>query len=87
MHFDLDERGDWIVDLGELARKFGTSTGYLQHQIRLGLLKSFLETESDECEGRSRITVRAGKMAWQGTFDSAGFLIGEEMLPEALATH
>jgi len=87
MHFTLDERGDWIVDLDELALKFGTSRGYLQHQIRLGMLKSFLETASDEREGRSRITVRAGKMAWQGTFDSGGFLIVEEMLPEALAAH
>ena len=83
MHFDLNERGDWIVDIDELAGKFGTSTGHLQHQIRLGILKSFLETESDEDEKGARITVRAGKLAWRGTFDRAGFLISEGMLPEA----
>jgi len=83
MRFDLDERGDWIVDIDELSGKFGTSTGYLQHQIRLGILKSFLESENDEENKGTRITVRAGKMAWRGTFDSAGFLISECMLPEA----
>lgn len=83
MHFELNEQGDWIVDFDELAGRFGTSASYLQHQIKLGLLKGFLETGSGENAGRSRITIRAGKSAWQGTFDSAGFLIDEVLFPEA----
>ncbi|GEP07316.1 hypothetical protein MOX02_53540 [Methylobacterium oxalidis] len=83
MHFDLDERGDWIVDFDELAGKFGSSSGYLQHQIKLGILKGFLEAGSGENAGRSRITVRAGGSAWQGIFDNTGFLVSETMLPDA----
>ncbi|AWN41575.1 DUF6522 family protein [Methylobacterium durans] len=83
MHFELDEHGDWIVDFDELGGRFGTSAGYLQHQIKLGLLKGFLEAGSGENAGRSRITIRAGRSAWQGTFDRAGFLVEEIMFPEA----
>ncbi|MDR7039855.1 hypothetical protein J2X36_004633 [Methylobacterium sp. BE186] len=83
MHFELDEQGDWIVDFDELAGKFGNSASYLQHQVKLGLLKGLLEAGSGENAGWSRITIRAGSAAWQGTFDGAGFLVEEIMFPEA----
>ena len=81
MRFDRDEHGDWLVDPSDLARRLGLTSGDLRRRMRLGLVTSRIERGSDEDEGRLRVTVRVGRTAWQGTFNEAGRLISEGLLP------
>lgn len=77
MRFERDARGDWLVNPADLAQKLGMTPEYLQQQMRLGRVTSRIEIGTQEDEGRSRVTVRAGKASWEGTFDPSGSLISE----------
>jgi hypothetical protein len=81
MRFDRDARGDWLVDPSDLACRLAITSKDLRRRMKLGLVTSRVERDSQEDDGRLRVTVRCGNVAWRGIFDETGCVISEGLLP------
>ncbi|MBP2557345.1 hypothetical protein J2T08_004632 [Neorhizobium galegae] len=72
MHIERDPNGDFILESGEIAARFGLSRDDFRQRIRQGLVTSTVERGEAEDIGTSRLSVRLGNRQWRAVLNSEG---------------
>ncbi|WP_117195216.1 DUF6522 family protein [Rhizobium terrae] len=65
MRIERDPSGDFILESGEIADRFGLSRDDFRQRIRQGLVASRVERGEAEDAGTSRLSIRLGNRLWQ----------------------
>lgn len=72
MHIECDPNGDFILESGEIAARFGLSRDDFRLRIRQGLVTSTVERGEAEDIGTSRLSVRLGNRLWRAVLNGEG---------------
>ncbi|KGE02246.1 MULTISPECIES: DUF6522 family protein [Rhizobium/Agrobacterium group] len=79
MHIERGPNGDFILESGELAGRFGLSGEDFRQRIRQGLVKSMVERGEAEDIGTCRLSVRLGNRLWRAILSNEGEVRDEAM--------
>ncbi|MBP1844194.1 hypothetical protein J2046_002452 [Rhizobium petrolearium] len=79
MHIERGPNGDFILESGELAGRFGLSGDDFRRRIRQGLVKSMVERGEAEDIGTCRLSVRLGNRLWRAILSDEGEVRDEAM--------
>lgn len=79
MNVERDDRGDVVLESAEVASRFGLTIAELRRLLRLGLIRSSIETGEGEHEGMNRLRLRCGNRIWTAILDVHGHVTGEEL--------
>lgn len=80
MQIELDAKGDFILDPAELAERFGLTKDAFRRNLKLGFIKSTVETGEGEDFGTSRLTLRLGNRKWQAIIGADGTVVSQTMI-------
>ncbi|MFB9948237.1 DUF6522 family protein [Rhizobium puerariae] len=72
MRIERDPNGDFILESGELAGRFGLSGEEFRRKIRQGLVASSVERGEGEDAGTCRLSVRIGNRMWRAILTTEG---------------
>ncbi|MCM2474291.1 hypothetical protein HGO38_12485 [Rhizobium sp. CG5] len=79
MQIERDPNGDFILEPGELAERFGLSSDDFRRRMQKGLLASTVEVGEGEHAGTCRLSLRLGNRLWRAILDSEDRVTSEEM--------
>ena len=69
MRIERDENGNYILEPGELAERFGLAREDFRRRMQQGLVSSTVERGEGEDAGTSRLSVRLGNRIWRAVLD------------------
>ncbi|MCJ9669972.1 MULTISPECIES: DUF6522 family protein [unclassified Neorhizobium] len=72
MYIERDPNGDFILESGEIADRFGLSREDFRRRIRQGLVTSTVERGEAEDIGTCRLSVRLGNRMWRAVLNNEG---------------
>lgn len=72
MQIERGPDGDFILDSGEIADRFGLSGEDFRQRIRQGLVVSRVERGDGEDAGTCRLSLRIGNRVWRAILDDDG---------------
>ncbi|MGV8935656.1 MAG: DUF6522 family protein [Allorhizobium sp.] len=69
MRIERDENGNYILEPGALAERFGLVIDDFRQRMQQGLVSSTVERGEGEDAGTSRLSVRLGNRIWRAILD------------------
>ena len=86
MKLECDDAGDLFVDPEMLAVRLCLHPRELRRRMRVGLVTSLIEIGTGDDEGRRRVTVRTGRIAWRAIVGADNSVLREERISIAAPT-
>lgn len=80
MKLSCSTSGDLYVEPEFLAGRLCLTQQELRRRMRIGLVTSLVEAGAGDDEGRRRVTVRCGRIAWRAIVDHDNVVTSEEMV-------